>query len=220
MMDNAEAIYKRRFAGEEASRNRMWATLCRDFFQKHVRQDATIVDIGAGRCEFINNIKCARRIAVDQNMDTAGHASPGVEVINTSAIDLRPIADKSADIVSASHLFEHLTRDDIMKSLREIHRILKEGGRLLVLGPNYRYCSRDYWMFFDHITPLDDRSMREALEISGFEVVECRKKFLPFTTKSRLRRLSFLLGLYLKVPLLHSIFGQQMFIVARKNGHE
>jgi hypothetical protein len=71
-------------------------------------------------------------------------------------------------------------------------------------------------MFFDHITPLDDRSMREALEVTGFEAIECKARFLPYTTKSYLKKFAFLLKVYLKMPLLHWIFGQQSFIVARK----
>jgi len=63
-------------------------------------------------------------------------------------------------------------------------------------------------MFFDHITPLDDRSLCEILEIIGFKIVECKSKFLPYTTKSRLPKSTILLKIYLKIPILQKIFGK------------
>src|SRR4029077_19148996 len=111
-------------------------------------------------------------------------------------------------------LFEHLTRGDIVRTMREVARVLKPTGRFLILQPNIRFCARDFWMFFDHITPLDQYSLAEALEISGFRVVHTIVRFLPFTTKSRLPNSLFMVRLYLKTPLLWRIFGQQTFVVA------
>ena len=104
----------------------------------------------------------------------------------------------------------------IIKTLKEIYRVLKRNGRLLILQPNIRYCFRDYWMFFDHITPLDDRSLSEALEISGFRIIKCIPKFLPYTVKSRFPKSSFLIKIYLKVPIFQKLFGKQAFIYALK----
>lgn len=86
----------------------------------------------------------------------------------------------------------------------------------MILQPNIRFCFRDYWMFFDHITPLDDRNLSEVLEINGFKVKECKPKFLPYTTKGKLPKSIFLLKLYLKLPFVWKIFGKQAFIYAIK----
>ena len=215
-MERLPVLYKKRFEGELSFRMAMWKTLCESFFQRYVSAGTCVIDVGAGYCEFINNIKCGRKIAVDCNEDTKKFASSGVEVISADATDMKAIADETGDIVFVSHLFEHLAREDILKTMTEMRRILKPDGRLLVLQPNIRYCYRDYWMFLDHITPLDDRSIGEALTMTGFEVVECRRKFLPYTTKSKLKNFVFLLNAYLKMPLAQYIFGQQAFIVAKK----
>ncbi len=71
-------------------------------------------------------------------------------------------------------------------------------------------------MFFDHITPLDDRALTEALETSGFKIIENIVRFLPYTTKSRLPNSLLLVKLYLKVPLAWRFLGQQSFLVAQK----
>jgi SAM-dependent methyltransferase len=215
---DVQTIYQRRFADMLAFRRRMWDVLCREFFQRHVPPDATVVEIGAGYCEFINHIRAGRKIAVDLNPDTRVHAGPDVTVITSSTAHVPSLADGTADIVFASNFLEHLSREDILATLREVRRLLKPGGRFLILQPNIRYCKEDYWQFFDHITPLCERSLTEALETTGFEVVYCLGRFLPFTTQGRLPNSIGLLKLYLKLRPAWRIFGQQSFFIATPRG--
>jgi len=209
------AAYERRFAGEAAFRNEMWRILCRRFFQAYIDPGATVLEMGAGHCEFINNVAADRKIAVDINPQTPRHAAPDVTVIRSASTNLDGVADYSVDVVFASNFFEHLSRPDILATLHELKRTLRPSGRLLILQPNIRYCYRDYWMFFDHITPLDDRSLAEALENSGFMIERLIRRFLPFTTKGRLPQSLTLLRIYLSIPLLWRVFGAQSFVAAR-----
>lgn len=209
------AAYERRFAGDAAFRNEMWRILCRRFFQAYIDPGATVLEVGAGHCEFINNVIAGRKIAVDINPQTPHHAAPDVTVIRSSSTNLGGVADHSVDVVFASNFFEHLSRPDILATLREMKRLLRGSGRILILQPNIRYCYRDYWMFFDHVTPLDDRSLTEALENSGFVIERLIRRFLPFTTKGRLPQSLALLRIYVSVPLLWRVFGAQSFVAAR-----
>lgn len=215
---DVQTIYQRRFADMLAFRRRMWDVLCREFFQQYVPTDATVVEIGAGYCEFINQIRAGQKIAVDLNPDTRVHAGPDVTVITSSTARVEALADRTTDIVFASNFLEHLSREDILATLHEVHRLLKPGGRFLILQPNIRYCKEDYWQFFDHITPLCERSLTEALETTGFEVVYCLGRFLPFTTQGRLPNSIGLLKLYLKLRPAWRIFGQQSFFIATPRG--
>ena len=211
---DVQTVYERRFGDMLAFRRQMWDVLCRDFFQRHVPTDATVVEIGAGYCEFINHIKARRKIAVDLNPDTRRHAGPDVTVITSSTSRIEPLEDGTADVVFASNFLEHLTREDILATLREVRRVLKPGGRFLILQPNIRYCKEDYWQFFDHITPLCERSLTEALETTGFDVPYVLGRFLPFTTQGRLPNSIALLKLYLWLRPAWRIFGQQSFVIA------
>ncbi len=215
---DVQTIYHRRFADMLEFRRRMWDVLCREFFQRHVPADATVVEIGAGYCEFINHIRAGRKIAVDLNPDTQVHAGSDVTVVTSSTARIDALPDGTADVVFASNFLEHLTRDDILATLREVRRLLKPGGRFLILQPNIRYCKEDYWQFFDHITPLCERSLTEALETTGFEVTYCLGRFLPFTTQGRLPNSIGLLKLYLKLRPAWRIFGQQSFFIAVPRG--
>jgi SAM-dependent methyltransferase len=189
-------LYSARFSRDEKERkDRIWRVLCRHFFQRYVEPESTVLDMGAGYCEFINHIVCRRRIAFD--------------------LDVFP--DGAIDVVFASNFFEHLlSKEDLLRTLAEIRRVLREGGKLLILQPNIRYTSGAYWDFFDHHLPLTERSLVEALELVGLKPTEVRARFLPFTSKSALPQHPFLVWLYLKVPIAHRIFGRQSWLVAVK----
>ncbi|HVM14498.1 MAG TPA: class I SAM-dependent methyltransferase [Egibacteraceae bacterium] len=207
------AIYRRRFADRQ-SRVDMWKVLYEHFFHRYIPTDSAFLEVGAGYCEFVNAVRARRRIALDLNADCKQHAADDVEVLCSPSDDLSALDTASVDVVFASNFFEHITREQIVGTLQEVRRVLRPTGRLLVLQPNIRFCARDYWMFFDHITPLDDRSVCEALETNGFTVRELIVRFLPYTTQGRLPASLRLLRLYLRLPILWRVFGQQSFIVA------
>ena len=209
-----KGLYRSRFSGEAEQRQEIWQVLCAQFFQRWVPEDAVVLDLAAGHCEFINHIRAGRRIAVDLNPDVALHAAAGVQTHVLRSDDLAGIEGQSVDVVFVSNFFEHITREAILATLVEVRRVLRPGGRLLVLQPNVRYCARDYWQFFDHITPVDDRALCEALEATGYHVILDIPRFLPYTTKSRLPSGPALVKLYLRVPLAWRVLGAQAFLVA------
>ena len=213
--DALKTLYSDRFAAEEEQRDEIWQVLCSDFFQRWIEPQATVLDLAAGHCEFINNIRAARKIAVDLNPDVEVRAAPGVESHVLRSDALTTIRDASVDVVFISNFFEHITREVILSTLIEVRRVLKPTGRLLLLQPNVRFCARDYWQFFDHITPIDDRALLEAFRTTDFEVTKSIPRFLPYSTKGRLPSTPSLVRLYLKFPVLWRILGAQTFMIAK-----
>lgn len=226
---NLDVVYKNRFQDDVIiNRDKMWKALCSEFFDNYVRVENNILDLAAGYCDFINNVGedkntinvhvRGRRVAVDLNPDTKRYAADFVEVYHSRAEQLDFISDNSMDVVFVSNFFEHIPdKDDILKILQECNRILVLGGKLLILQPNIKYVGEEYWDFFDHYTPITDKSMCEALlAVEGFNITEVIDRFLPYTTKSKLPQFPWLVRLYCHVPFAWKIMGKQMFIVAEK----
>jgi len=61
--------------------------------------------------------------------------SSNPDVVHDLNVYPYPFESNSFDIVSCVHVLEHL--DDVIKTVEEIHRILKPGGRLLVEVPHF-----------------------------------------------------------------------------------
>lgn len=214
-----EQLYRDRFSERElASKQALWRVLCDQVFQELVPETGTVVDLGAGNCEFVNSITAARRIAVDLNPDTVKFAGSGVEVLTTSASEMSMIDDGAVDTVFTSNFFEHLpSKVVLLDVLRECHRVTKPGGRMVVLMPNVRYLAGRYWDYFDHHLPLTHLSLREAVTLGGFECDEVIPRFLPYTVKDSPVRVSRpLVRAYLKLRPAWRILGRQMFLAATR----
>jgi hypothetical protein len=95
-------------------------------------------------------------------------------------------------------------------------RILRPGGRFVIMGPNIRYLAAEYWDFYDHYLPLSHLSLEEGLVQAGYEVETIVPRFLPYTTRSALPQHRVLIALYLKLPPVWRILGKQFLAVARK----
>lgn len=218
--NNLDQLYQQRFPeGELAQKNAVWRVLCADFFQRYVDVGDTVVDIGAGYCEFINNIRASRKIAVDLNPDVRNFAAADVEVMNAPCTEIAQIAPASVDVVFMSNFLEHLpNKAAVLDTFHEAHRILRESGRIIVLQPNIRFLPGEYWDFFDHHTPLTDRSLVEGLQLAGFRPSVVVPRFLPYTTKSRLPKATALVRLYLRFPPIWRLLGKQALVVAIKTG--
>lgn len=221
---DAGELYGHRFsADDQRRREAAWQVLCHDFLQRYVRADATVIDVGAGDGLFLRHVHAGRRIAVDASERVAALAAHGIEVRVAPAHAFADGLEGAADVVFVSNLLEHLEKKrQVVDVLRECRRALAPGGRLLLLQPNLRYVGAAYWDFLDHQIALTDRSLAEALAIAGFEVVEARARFLPYTTASFRAigpgLLARLMRIYLRVPLLWHLFGGQCFFVARATG--
>src|SRR5215469_4286446 len=123
----------------DARREVLWRTLCDAAFQKLVPPDGCVLELGAGYGHFINNIRAARRIAVEVWEGVAEYVKPPVELHVGSVADLGWLPDASVDFAFASNLFEHLERPAFVSVLEQLRRKLRPRGTLNILQPNYRY---------------------------------------------------------------------------------
>ena len=214
-----DPLYAARFPeADRAAKDAVWQVLCRHFLQRYVGADDTVLDLGAGFGEFLRHIRCGRRVAVDIERLSGRTLPPGTEEVFAPSHTLSAqVAADSIDVVFCSNFFEHLPdKATFLATLGEIRTVLRPGGRLLVLQPNIRFVGGAYWDFVDHHLPLTDRTLVEACESLGYEIVEVIPRFLPYTTRSALQQSPWLVRAYLVVRPAWRLLGQQTWFVARK----
>ncbi len=212
-------LYARRFDDRDrAWKVALWRVIWEELVSRWVPPDACLLDLGAGGCELINAAVARRRIAVDLGPDLERRAGPGVEAHRASCDDLSFLAAGEVDVVFSSNFLEHLPdKDAVLRVLAEARRVLRPGGRIVLIGPNVRFLPDLYWDYFDHHVPLSDRSLAEALEVAGLEVEQVVPRLLPYTIKSRLPRATWLVRAYLRLGRLTGpLLGKQFLLVARR----
>jgi SAM-dependent methyltransferase len=194
-------------------RDSVWKALWRYYFRYRIRPTDTVLDLGCGYGNFINNVVAERRIALDTWPDIARYLDPGVQAIVGPVTDLSAIPDASVDYAFASNLFEHVEQQAFSQALARLAEKLSPGGSLTILQPNYRYAYREYFDDYTHVSIYSHVSLCDFLTANGFEPVEVRERFLPLSVKSRLPTWPPLVGLYLNSPV--KPLGKQMLVRAR-----
>lgn len=212
-----ETIYSNRFEGLEKYRNEVWKILVSQFFSQWIKPEDSILDLGCGYGEFINNVNAAKRFAMDLNPATKRRLHPSVHFLEQDCSSPWPLPPNSLDLVFTSNFFEHLPNKlALQATLLQAYGCLKPGGHLIALGPNVRYLSGEYWDFFDHHLALTERSLAEVLTMGGFTVETAFAKFLPYTMSQGVRPPVSALRLYLKLPSVWRFLGKQFLVVGRK----
>jgi SAM-dependent methyltransferase len=217
-MTDVQKLYANRFidTGLE-KRDRVWKVLCERFFDRLIDADDTVLDLGCGYGEFINNVRCRHKLAVDANPDAAARLNSGVRFYERFITELDVFENDSVDTVFTSNVLEHLaSKQECSEVLRGVWRLLRPGGQFILLGPNIKYAYREYWDYYDHMLPLSDLSIAEGLRQSGFTLTRVVPRFLPYTMNSSLPTGDLLLWIYLALPLAWRFFGKQFLVIGKK----
>jgi SAM-dependent methyltransferase len=211
-MNTADGYYDTRYA-HDPRRQAVWRHVTHHL-QRWVPADADVLELGAGYCDFSNNVVARSRVAMDLRPQFAAFAAAGVRIEVGDCSDLSRFADDSFDVVFASNLLEHLDLDANRALVQHARRVLRPGGRLVLVQPNYRLRPREYFDDYTHVTVFSDRSLPDFLAAEGLVIEHVRGRFLPFTMKSRLSFGHHLVPLYLRLPY-RPLAGQMLVVAAR-----
>jgi SAM-dependent methyltransferase len=200
---------------EHPARAAVWKAVA-EHLAPYVPPDADVLELGAAYCHWINNVRARRRVAVDVWPELPGHAGPGVEpLVMDIAPDLASLGDASFDVVLASNLLEHFEPDTAATVVAGAGRVLRPGGRLILIQPNFRIAFRRYFDDYTHRAVFTDVSLAALLRATGFAIERVAPRFLPYSMQGRRLPLArWMVAAYLASPLKPG--AGQMLVVGRK----
>ena len=122
-------------------------------------EDSDVLELGAGWCDFANLVQARSVTAVDLESVVLTAAAAHVGAIVADCTDLAEFDDASFDVVFASNLLEHLERAQSDRLLAEAVRVLRPGGLLILLQPNFRLQPGRYFDDYTHVAIFTDQSL-------------------------------------------------------------
>lgn len=211
-----DPYYESRFVFDP-TRKTVWGEIVRHH-SKFIPEDSTVLDLGAGYCDFINLVSAKRKIAADSSPELSRFAAEGVEKINAVAWDLSKLSDGSVDVIHASNLFEHFTDEELAKMMGEVKRVLKSGGKLILMQPNYRLAYKTYFDDPTHKKVFSDAALESFLVSHGMNIILKKPRFLPFSLRSRPSLIPvhpLIIRAYINSPW-KPFAGQMLFVAEKK----
>jgi hypothetical protein len=213
---NYQRLYEFRFRDvDQTSRTAVWREIA-PFIHEQLGRPERVLDPAAGRGEFINAVPARERWAIDQVAYAEGTYEPGVQSVVSDIFEAElPPAHFNGTFVS--NFLEHLsTQEAVATFLERIHAATAPGGRIAIMGPNFRYCSREYFDMADHTLIFTHRAIAEHLYAAGFEPERIEARFLPYSFTGRLPPSPRLTRAYLQTPFAWRIVGKQFLVIGRR----
>ncbi|HZX33786.1 MAG TPA: class I SAM-dependent methyltransferase [archaeon] len=142
-------------------------TFSRALAKKYPEAEITGVDVSERAISF------AARKAREENIGNLGFISASISAI--------PVKSGSFDVAVVSHLIEHVENPE--RDLKEINRILKHGGALILTTPNYlslwplaemvfdrTMAEKNYSLGEQHISRFTASSIKKPVNNAGFAI--------------------------------------------------
>ena len=213
---NYERLYSYRFRDvDQQGRLAVWGEIA-PHVHSVMGRPQKVLDPAAGRGEFIGAVPAKETWAVDVVGYAEAAHKPDTHVITGSIMDI-DLPKGHFDGVFVSNFLEHLyDQEQIASFLEKMREAMELGGRIAIMGPNYRYCSEEYWDCADHYVALTHVAIGEHLYAAGFEPETVIPRYLPYSFRGILPPSPKLTRLYLKMPLAWRLFGKQFLVVGRK----
>jgi SAM-dependent methyltransferase len=121
------------------------------------------------------------------------------------------------DGVFVSNFLEHLhDQEAIAVFLEKMREAMTTGGRIAIMGPNYRYCSDEYWDCADHYVALTHVAIAEHLYAAGFEPERIFPRYLPYSFRGILPPSTALTRMYLRFRPAWKLLGKQFLVIGRR----
>ncbi len=207
-------------------------TILADFVEKICRQVTDrrprILDVGCGTgANLLMLSQYGDAEGVDISEDALAFCRErGLDKVKLGAAEELPYEDGTFDLVTAFDVVEHI--DDDLAGLREMRRVLRPGGRVLLFVPTFMFL----WGLQDDVSNHRRRyrlpELQRVLEQAGFEIERTTYAnitfFLPILAMRQLMRLTGVkadsennINVSALNGVLGSVFGAESWFLKRMN---
>lgn len=214
---NLERIYQYRFRDvDQTARQAVWNEIAM-YVHSVLGKPNVLLDPAAGRCEFLRGLPGVERWAIDlADHSLAEGDRDGIRFVIGDSLRVE-LPQSYFGGAFVSNFLEHLqSHEEIALLLTRLRDALEPGGRVAILGPNFKYCAREYFDCADHVLALTHISIEEHLFAAGFEVERVIPRFIPYSFRGILPPSPVLTRWFLRMPFVWRFFGKQFLVIGRK----
>ena len=144
--------------GKELRVFETFETLISQFYNKKFLTSDFFLELGCGNGNFLSVLEkknfCYKGLDIDD--------------LNFEK-DKIPVDDGSVDYVICNSVIEHIKNDFFFIS--EIKRVLKNGGILILITPNFSYCYKNFYDDPTHVNPFTPKKVENLMSIVGMRNV-------------------------------------------------
>jgi len=178
-----ETIYN-----EERAPKSSYPTKLVNYLSEHfgLKKGMNLLEIGCGRGDFLKAFDEYGFVCSGIDIDpSAKKFTPNVEIqIADISVDTFPYKDNSFDIVYHKSVIEHVYSP--LHLMNESTRVLKPGGKLIILTPDWVSQMKVFYEDITHCRPYDISALRDTFQMFNIHQIHVEKfRQLPCTWNNR-----------------------------------
>lgn len=194
-----DSIWNEKSAGNlrAVDYSRPWYRYARRLIEAaNIRHNGKAVDVGCGVGEFLEELSNIGFEAKGFDGEPNQVDSLKKRGLDVELVDLEkplPLDDALYDLACCLEVVEHIVRAESL--VKELFRILKGGGHLIISTPNFS-CWQNRLRYLKGAPPVNEgvhlrfynpATFRTMLREAGFDIVQC-SSYAPYTGLNYLRR--------------------------------
>ncbi len=154
-------IIPKHFSGEYEDAERILRTIRRllEFVNlNHMNKSCKLLDLGSGDGSFI-------KVCKNNGFDAIGiDGSKNNINFENDKLDFK---DGVFDVITLISVIEHIEKPENI--LKEIFRVLKKQGIIVIITPNFRYSYKNFYDDPTHLRPYTDKSIKSLMHLYNFK---------------------------------------------------
>lgn len=136
-----------------------------------MNKNQKLLELGCGRGEFLNEfVKCGLEV---HGVDISEYSRKFFSELNFKKVDIQneklPYQDNYFDFIYSKSFIEHFYYPE--KIFKEAYRVLKPGGIIITLTPEWQYIYKSFYEDFTHRVPFTKVSLKDIHLMNNFNSI-------------------------------------------------